>query len=282
LSGGFFRHGPPFIGWWVAPLAWVGSGLWLAWVVRAIRRRPGPRFRPEGLLVLWALIGVGASQTVDLHSQRSVGIAFVWALAAGTGLVAVLGALASLVPPAERWTPVAAALVLVVIGLAHARGFYDDHEQIRAYGDPRTTAAYVLGWRLSTTDRPPSVLLATEPYFSAHGMANLQFLVAGQEGSVIDTDPFPVDGRGERTAPAVTRGQVVVLGVERDDAEHCALLARYPRAAVSQARTPSGTVLYTLYEPDPAATLFRAASPAGGRLVVADRSSPAGRPLTCP
>ena len=80
----------------------------------------------------------------------------------------------------------------------------------------------------------------------------------------------PGDG-SPQGVPELEAGDVLVLYVERPDAERCAVQARHPDAVVHEARTQAGDLLYTAYHRDgpglpggstPAGTILLPVAPA--------------------
>lgn len=278
-GGGFYRQGPVFIGEPVAVLLTVGLGVWLWRVLQGVRQRSGPAETPLGLVLAWVIIGLGISQTAGMQSQRYSGIVFVWALAAGTGLVAVVKRLVRLGADAVQAIPSASgvtaptvgqavAVVVIVLGAVHVSYWFSEDRQVTAYGDHRTSAGYDLGWRLRDPDHAPSaVRFEGGPHTYAKGLGSLRFLAPEAVERVTDHEPFPLGPDGRAVAPDIVAGQSLVLSAERSDAERCALLERYPDLSVDEARDVKGTVLYTAYAIDAAGRLPSGTSPAGTVLV---------------
>jgi hypothetical protein len=274
-AGHFFRHAAPFAGWVVAGLILVGLGLWVRWLVAGGRGR-GDRRRVELVVAYWLVAGVGVSQTSGMASQRLVGVAPLWALAAGCGVGALVAVGRTLLGPvrAVRFQPLVAGtavLGLVVLGVGGARYWFDDDRQLVTYTDVRSTAAYDLGDRLARRDPGLGrVLLAGEGALTYNGFGNIRFLAPGLEAMVLEVPAFrPGDGN-PLGVPDLEAGDVLVLFVERPDAERCAVVARHPDAVVHEARTQAGDLLYTTYHRDgpglptgstPAATTLTAAAP---------------------
>ncbi len=255
----FFRHPAPFLGWVVAVLVLVGLGLWARWLVAGVRGR-GHRRRVEVLVSGWLVAGVGVSQSTNMASQRLVGVAPLWALAAGGGVVALVAVtrstLRSLVGSAraDRLQPLVAGVAvagLVALGVGGVRFWFDDHRQLTTYADVRSVAAYDLGERLGRWDPSAGrVLLAGEGALSYRGFGNVRFLAPGLEETVLEVPAFvPGDG-SPLGVPDLEAGDVLVVFVERPDVERCAVAARHPDAVVHEARTWAGELLYTAYHRD--------------------------------
>ena len=280
VNSGFYRQGPPFLGWPVAVLVAIGFGLWIGWTVQALLHRGTPRYRPEGLLTVALVLSAGISQTVGMASQRYVAIIFVWALAAGTAVAAATAVMGRVV--ARPWPTAVAAVGLIALAGWHAQYWFDEERQLVAYGDVRTSAAYDLGWRAARMDRGLKVRLEGGPYLDSQGFGNFRLLAPGTEALVSDHGPFELGPDGRPVAPELRRSEVLVLVVERDDAERCALRDRYPEALVFEAQNPQGVVLYATYVLPASAGLPRAVSPARTTLVRADPSMVGHRPVVCP
>ncbi|HMS89173.1 MAG TPA: glycosyltransferase family 39 protein [Acidimicrobiales bacterium] len=274
--GHFFRHAAPFVGWVVALLVLVGLGLWGRWLV-AGARGIGDRRRVELLVVGWLVAGVGVSQSKDMASQRLVGVAPLWTLVAGCGVVALVAVVRMLLGAARaaRFQPLVAGLAvlgLVALGVGGARFWFDDARQIVTYSDVRSVAAYDLGERLA--GRGPAlgrVLLAGEGALSYQGFGNVRFLAPGLEAMVLEVPAFQPGDGSPQGVPELEAGDVLVLYVERPDAERCAVQARHPDAVVHEARTQAGDLLYTAYHRDgpglpggstPAGTILLPVAPA--------------------
>lgn len=255
----FFRHPAPFLGWVVAVLVLVGLGRWARWLVDGVRGL-GDRRRVEVLMSGWLVAGVGVSQSVNMASQRLVGVAPLWALAAGGGVVALVAvtrsALRSVAGPAraERLQPLVAGVAvagLVALGAGGVRFWFDDDRQLTTYADVRSVAAYDLGERLGRRDPALGrVLLAGEGALSYRGFGNVRFLAPGLEETVLEVPAFEPGDGSPLGVPDLEPGDVLVVFVERPDAERCAVAARHPDAVVHEARTQAGDLLYTTYHRD--------------------------------
>ena len=103
-------------------------------------------------MVGWLVAGVGVSQSKDMASQRLVGVAPLWTLVAGCGVVALVAVVRMLLGAARaaRFQPLVAGLAvlgLVALGVGGARFWFDDDRQIVTYSDVRSVTAYDLAPR---------------------------------------------------------------------------------------------------------------------------------------
>lgn len=265
----FYRVDGPFLGWVLGPLAVGGVVVWAWWTFRrgrsARRGPPVPTHRCEPLLVTTVLLSAIVSQSEAMSSQRWLAMTPLWALGVGTALTAAGRWLVA----RTGWRPApliaAGALLLGGLGFASAAGFYDEDQQLRAYGDRRTTGAYDLGWRLAAADDDVAVLSLGLPFQPYSGFGNLRFLVPDWNERVVEVEPLAVDGSPGAAAPVLTSGQIAVIAAERIPTDVCPLQAANPGAELAEAQDRYGTVLYVVASPD--------------RLPLPSRPTPAGTVL---
>lgn len=258
FQGGFYRQGPPFLGWSLAPLVAIGGVTWIIWFVRGLRYPQPGRARPVGLLLTWLVICAGISQTEDMQSQRFLAVSFVWALAAGTGIVVLAMALRSLVRIPSRGLYLLTTIALIGIAVWHANLYFSEDQQIVAYGDRRTTAAYDIAWRIQQLPAQPDFMLVGVEYLSYNGFGNWQFMNPGLGDHITIVDPFR---QLPANVPELANGQMLVLAGERPAAQRCAIQMRNPDARAGEARNRYGTLLYTVFSAGPDLVLPQDESP---------------------
>ncbi|MCB0960840.1 MAG: glycosyltransferase family 39 protein [Acidimicrobiales bacterium] len=245
----FYRVDGPFLGWVLGLLVLGGLATW-AW--RSVRRRPG--VRPELLLTAYVVLLLPISQTDAMASQRWLAVTGLWALAGATALVALGRAVVDRTPLPAAAALVAGVVVVAGVGLVSATRFYDEDQQVTAYADRRTVAAYDLGWRLDRAGRPVALVSVGLPFLPFTGFGNLRFqapeaVVAGRE-----EPPIP-DAPGDEPAPPPVAGadDLVAITAERVATDDCRTTAANPHAARFEARDRRGELLYVLVAPRPVA-----------------------------
>jgi len=258
FHGGFYRQGPPFLGWSLAPLVAIGGITWIVWFLHGLRYPQPGRARPAGLLLTWLVICAGISQTEDMQSQRFLAVSFVWALAAGTGIVVLAMALRSLVRIPIRGLHLLTAIALVGIAVWNAHLYFSEDQQIVAYGDRRTTAAYDIAWRIQQLPASPDFMLVGAEYLSYNGFGNWQFMNPGLGDHITIMDPFH---QLPASVPELTNGQMLILAGERPASQRCAIQMRNPNARAGEARNRYGTLLYTVFSAGPDLVLPQDESP---------------------
>jgi hypothetical protein len=159
-----------------------------------------------------------------------------WCLAAGSGLVA----LGHWIMPVESAPShrlrllrlLAVALTTGVLAAAQVRWIASEERQLVTYSDPRTLAAWDLGWRLSQAPvgQEPRILFAGAPAMFADGFANLRFLAQGIPMTDVES-PLAPDGK----APALDPESILIIIAERS-AERCAAEQAYPDATIAEVR----------------------------------------------
>lgn len=257
----FYLHEAPFLGWPVALMLIAGLGVWLARLAERQMRRP-----VLWLIVPWAVIAGGIALTDSPQSQRAVALAPIWALAAGTGLVAILRLVAAWMPRRARMlVPFIALALLVILGVTAFRWYMDDDRQRTTFGgDHRTLIAGDLGWRLDPgrTPDPPRVLFAGVPFMFIEDWGNLR--LQAPEADLADFGT-PIDTTGD--VPDVPAGTVLVVIPERSG-ETCTIAAARPDLVVAEGRARDGTLLYTAFYRGESAPWHPGETPAGSTFTV--------------
>ncbi|MGB3306033.1 MAG: glycosyltransferase family 39 protein [Thermomicrobiales bacterium] len=263
LDGGFYRFGPPFLGWTIAPLVAIGALVWLAWLVLNIVDRRLYQPRPALLLISWFIVAAGVAQTESMASQRQLALTGIWALAAGTGIVTIGQALKALAKIPSRTVNILLACAVTGIMGWNAQSYFSENQQVVNYGGTRNTTVWDLAWRLDQLAPPPSILLAGQPTLSYMGYGSWQYLNPGMKDKVIDLAPFqtlPSD------APLLASDQLLIVSSERNPSEVCAVQDRNPAAHAGEARDVHGTLLYTVFSTGDDLILPTATSPAESTL----------------
>jgi hypothetical protein len=269
FAGGFYRQGPPFLGWAMAPFVAVGAIAWLGWAIRSVRDHDPDRPRPEYLLIAWLAIVVPLSQTDTMQSQRFLAVTPIWAMAAGTGLVVVALAVTSFFRAPAGWLRVVLVVAAMGITVNHVRLFYNEDQQLAAYGDSHTTRAYDLGWRIHRTSSDITFLLAGQPYLNYGGSGGWLFQSPGIESRLVDFGPFADLPGG---APTIGSNEVLILAGDRSG-EACLVLERNPAAHAEAVHDRYGTLLYMVFSPGPSSPLPADTTPAQTRLTPVPRST---------
>ncbi len=227
----FYLHEAPFLGWPMATLVAIGCAAWgtgvlasRAWLAAA------------WLAVPWLVLTLGIAQSYPVQSQRFVGVAPIWMLLAGCGAVT---AVRWLTWPVERDRLVRKVLVsglVVAIGVSSLMWMTRPERVLHNWGDPRTLAAWDLGWRLANSDDPSApVAFAGAPHMFIEDWASLRFLAPEANARDVDGEP----GR----EVVVPDGGLLVFDPNRVE-EMCAIVATDPALAVAEARASNGTLLY--------------------------------------
>ncbi|HEV2128021.1 MAG TPA: glycosyltransferase family 39 protein [Thermomicrobiales bacterium] len=269
-NSGFFRRDPPYLGWSVGILLVIGLAVWLAtWA-----RRSDPTAIAV-LLVPWLVLTAGVALTVPIQGQRLVALTPLFALAGGSGLVAVASWLQAMVrPPDARIGRLALAVALAVIGVSELRWFASEDRQIANYSDYRMTMMWDIGWRVDhaapTSGEPPAVLFAGPPFVFTGGFNNL--VIQAPELEMSDV-PEPI---GPETNLALPEGTMLVIVAEREG-ERCAAEALLPRSRVAEARARDGSLLYLALYREPLEGWSTAQTPAGSTFELVT-ASPCGDP----
>lgn len=239
---GFFKFGPPFLGWIVAPLVMLGVLDWIIACVRGVRDAQASRVSP--LLLTWLVLAVSVSQTQGIEAQRQLGIAVLWALAAGTGLVVAAQLLATLIPRGAMLARVAIAGVLLVNSGWMASAHFTEDQQFRNYSEVKSLAGWDAGWRISQLEETPTVVLGARPGFTIESLRSWRYLVPDQTEHLVD---LPDWGSAEYMVPVLGENEVAVILFTRPIEELCAIQAANPDARVGQAVARDGELLYTVF-----------------------------------
>ncbi|HUG64313.1 MAG TPA: glycosyltransferase family 39 protein [Gaiellaceae bacterium] len=238
----FFRNPAPFLGWPMALLVAIGVSVWIA---AALLRKGGWR-NGAWLFVPWVVLTLGVATTYPVQSQRFMALTPFWALAAGSGLVAI----ARWVTAVYRPAPIAAARIATVaavalLALTNLAWIASEDRQITTYGDARTFAAWDIGWRLANGDsgeaEGPPVLFAGSPFMFIGSWANLRF--QAPNANLADVlEPMP----NAASVPPLLPGTLLLIVGERT-AEQCAVLQAYPGVTVAEVRSRQGQMLYLAF-----------------------------------
>jgi len=245
LSGGFYRFGPPFLGWILAPLVAIGVVTWIAWFFAGLVSRSGTTPRATAMLIAWVLIAGAVAQTESAASQRQLSMTFIWAAAGATGLVVALCALWRLMPILRRVLLPIGLAVLIAIGATNATTYFSEDEQVIAYGDNRSIAVYDIATRISWMEAYPTHITSlTAGVITYGGFATWQFLDPGM-GELI-TDRGPIDAN-DPTVPVLGAGEWVLVTGEWANENRCMIQTRNPAAWIAEAHSREGVLLYTVF-----------------------------------
>ena len=251
----FYRHEAPLIGWPDALLLVLGgAGLGAA----LIRTRA---WRTVTWLVVPVLVLMGVLGAVDVvEAHRLLMVTPIWALVIGIGVV-VLARWVVAIP--IGWWSGRAVVMPVAMGLAgllmvaNLSWVYSNDRIVANWGDPRTTAAWDLGWRVGDGPSPPEVLLAGPPFVFAN--SNPAFMFEAPH-AVMTEILEPMEDVSD--VPLLDTGQVLVVVPERLP-ERCVLDAALPDALVFDVRAADHTLLYVVYGMAPVPGWSISTSPAG-------------------
>jgi uncharacterized protein YhhL (DUF1145 family) len=205
-----------------------------AWGAGVVSRRAW--LAAAWLLVPWLVLTLGIAQSYPVQSQRFVGVAPIWMLLAGCGAVAVVRWFAWPVRQHQVVQKVLVAGLVASVGLSSLAWMTLPERVLENWGDPRTLAAWDLGWRLANSDDPSvPVLYAGAPYMYIDDWGNLRFLVP--KANVRDAEEGPGEGL------VVPVGGLLVFGPERVE-EMCAIAAVSSDVVMAEVRASNGRVLY--------------------------------------
>ncbi len=269
FAGGFYRQGPPFLEWTLVPFVAIGGIAWIVWVLQRFRDPDPGMVRPEFLLIAWIVIVAPISQTDPMQSQRFLAMTPIWAMAAGTGLVVAGMAFTSIIRVPATGLRVALAVALIGITLVHIQQFYDEDQQLVAYGDSHTTRGYDLGWRIHRTNDDVAFLMAGYPYINYGGSGNWLFQSPGLDSRITEFGPFAEPPGG---VPVIAENEVLILAGDRS-AEACEVIERNPNASVGAVHDRYGNLLYTVFSPVPDLALPVGSTPAETTLSPVELSS---------
>jgi hypothetical protein len=227
----FYLHHAPFLGWPMALLVAVGCAAWGAGIVTG-----RAWLAAAWLVVPWAVLTLGIAQSHPVQSQRFVGVAPVWMLLAGCGAVALVRWFAWPVRR-DRWVEkVLVGGLVLSVGLSSQVWMMERERVLENWGDPRTLAAWDLGWRLANSNDPSApVLYAGAPHMFINDWASLHFLVP-------DANVQDVEGEAGQQL-SVPEGGLLVFGPERVE-EMCAIVAASPGLEMAEIRASNGRLLY--------------------------------------
>jgi hypothetical protein len=226
----FYRHEAPLIGWPDALLLVLGGAGLLAALIRTRAWRTGAWLVVPVLVLMGVL---GAVDVVDAH--RLLMVTPIWALVIGVGVVLVAGWMSAMPLAVVSRAPWRGPLTIGVVALlmvANLPWVYSNDRILANWGDPRTIAAWDLGWRLGDGSTPPEVLLAGPPFVFAY--SNPAFMFEAPH-AVMTEILEPMEDVGD--VPVLDTGQVLVVVPERLP-ERCVLDAALPDALVFDVRPP--------------------------------------------
>ncbi len=271
-GGIFFRHDPPFLGWFVAPFVMIGLVCWGVWAVcglidRQSRLNPA-RPRPEVPILTWIVISAGISQTEGLESQRFLSMSIIWALAAGTGVIVLIAGIDQFLHWNTRRYALLLLAAMIGIGSWNANFYFSEDRQNSMYGDRDATAVWDIAWRTQQLEVLPPIVLAGSVWMSYEGYGQWTYMVPGLAGLVTDVPEFGTD---IAKAPVVVPGELLVVGGKRSSAEVCTVQTRNPLAMKGEARDRYGTLLYTVFTTGPTLLLTTAETPGQSTFEPIDR-----------
>lgn len=181
----------------------------------------------------------------------------IWALVIGLGVVVLARWVVAI--PVQRWSGRA--------GVINLPWVYSTDRIVMNWGDPRTVAAWDLGWRLGDGPWPPEVLLAGPPFVYAYSNPALTF----EAPHVVMTEILePMEEVSD--VPGLEVGQLLVVIPERVW-ERCVLDAALPEALVFDVRSADDTLLYVVYALAPVPGWSIATSPAGSTANLVGRAA---------
>jgi hypothetical protein len=231
------------------------------WIARLASR---DLWRPTLWLVIpWGILVLGVATTMPVQSQRMVALSPFWALAAGTGIVAIVRWLtAREARPHPILRPALVIAIIGALGLSQFAWYMDDARQRTTFGaDHRTLIAWDLGWRLSDDDPESpgttSILFAGPPYMFIGNWGNMRYQAPETNRADIEMEII-----GPENAPALPAGTLLVLVPERSG-ERCAIARAYPDALSVESRARDGSLLYTAFYRGELANWTTGVSPAG-------------------
>lgn len=227
----FYLHHAPFLGWPVAMLVAIGCAAWGAGIVAS-----RAWLAAAWLVVPWLVLTLGVAQSYPVQSQRFLGVTPIWMLLAGCGAVALVRWLAWPVGGDRLAQKVLVGGLVVAVGLSSLAWMTLPERVLENWGDPRTLAAWDLGWRLANSDDPSvPVLYAGAPYMFIEDWGSPRFLAP---------DANVLDAEGEFGQGLVAPdGGLLVFGPERVE-EMCAIAVANPTLVMAEARASNGALLY--------------------------------------
>lgn len=227
----FYLHDAPFLGWPLALLMALGGAALLAATVR-----DRAWLRLAWLVVPWLVLTLGVAVSYPVESQRFVALVPLWMLLAGCGAVAVVRWLAWPLGGSRVVQQLLLGGLVASIGLSSLAWMMQPERTLENWGDPRTLAAWDLGWRLAnSTDPSVPVVFVGAPHMFIDDWGSLRFLAP--EADVQDADD---DSELELAVPD---GGLLVFVPERVQ-DLCALTAQQPALVVAEVRASNGTLLY--------------------------------------